>query len=77
MDASFTISLAGLASRERDAQNVSSRDVPEIHETELSDEALMAAICESRLAALSPENYDERVSGAAYLTMSMPAYQLS
>jgi RNA polymerase sigma-70 factor (ECF subfamily) len=47
MDASFTISLAGLASRERDAQNVSSRDVPEIHETELSDEALMAAICES------------------------------
>ena len=31
----------------------------------------------SALAALSPENYDERVSGAAYLTMSMPAYQLS
>ena len=47
MDASFTISLTGLASRERDAQNVSSRDVPEILETELSDEALMAAICES------------------------------
>jgi len=47
MDASVTISLPGLASRERDAQNVSSRDVPEIHETELSDEALMAAICES------------------------------
>ncbi|MGA8533869.1 MAG: DUF1800 family protein, partial [Candidatus Tumulicola sp.] len=31
----------------------------------------------SALAALSQENYDERVSGAAYLTMSMPAYQLS
>ncbi len=31
----------------------------------------------SALAALSPENYDERVSGAAYLTMAMPAYQLS
>ncbi len=31
----------------------------------------------SALAALSPENYDERVSGATYLTMAMPAYQLS
>jgi len=31
----------------------------------------------SALAALSPENYDERVSGAAYLAMAMPAYQLS
>jgi uncharacterized protein (DUF1800 family) len=29
------------------------------------------------LAALSPENYDERVSGGTYLAMSMPAYQLS
>ncbi len=29
------------------------------------------------LAALSPENYDQRVSGAAYLTMAMPAYQLN
>lgn len=31
----------------------------------------------SALAALSPENYDERVSGAAYLTLAMPAYQLA
>lgn len=31
----------------------------------------------SALAALSTENYDERVSGAAYLTMAMPAYQLA
>jgi len=29
------------------------------------------------LAALTPENYDQRVSGAAYLAMAMPAYQLS
>lgn len=29
------------------------------------------------LAALSRENYDQRVSGAAYLTMAMPAYQLN
>ena len=29
------------------------------------------------LAALSGENYDQRVSGAAYLTMAMPAYQLN
>jgi uncharacterized protein (DUF1800 family) len=28
-------------------------------------------------AGLSGENYDERVRGAAYLTMAMPAYQLS
>ena len=31
----------------------------------------------SALAALSPENFGERISGAAYLTMAMPAYQLS
>ena len=30
----------------------------------------------SALGMLSPENYDERVRGAAYLTMAMPAYQL-
>ena len=29
------------------------------------------------LAALTPENYDQRVSGAAYLAMAMPAYQLN
>jgi len=26
---------------------------------------------------LSGENYEERVRGAAYLTMAMPAYQLN
>jgi uncharacterized protein (DUF1800 family) len=31
----------------------------------------------SALAALTRENYDQRVSGAAYLAMAMPAYQLS
>jgi uncharacterized protein (DUF1800 family) len=30
----------------------------------------------SALGMLSAENYDERVRGAAYLTMAMPAYQL-
>ncbi len=30
----------------------------------------------SALGTLSGENYDERVRGAAYLTMAMPAYQL-
>jgi hypothetical protein len=30
----------------------------------------------SALAALSPENYDERIRGAVYLSMAMPAYQL-
>jgi hypothetical protein len=31
----------------------------------------------SALGALSGENADERVRGAAYLTMAMPAYQLA
>jgi hypothetical protein len=31
----------------------------------------------SALGSLSGENADERVRGAAYLTMAMPAYQLS
>jgi uncharacterized protein (DUF1800 family) len=31
----------------------------------------------SALGAFSGENYDERIRGAAYLTMAMPAYQLS
>ncbi|MFN2449262.1 MAG: DUF1800 family protein [Candidatus Baltobacteraceae bacterium] len=31
----------------------------------------------SALGKLSGENYDERVRGAAYLTMAMPAYQLN
>ncbi len=32
---------------------------------------------QAALAQLSPENADERVRGAAYLTMAMPAYQLA
>jgi hypothetical protein len=31
----------------------------------------------SALAGLSIENVDERIRGAAYLTMAMPAYQLA
>jgi hypothetical protein len=31
----------------------------------------------SALAELSMENYDERISGAAYLALAMPAYQLA
>jgi uncharacterized protein (DUF1800 family) len=31
----------------------------------------------SALGALSPENFGERISGAAYLTMATPAFQLS
>jgi uncharacterized protein (DUF1800 family) len=52
----------------------------------LQDDATPASIAQlhgylsgagtSALAALTPENYDERVSGAAYLTLAMPAYQL-
>ena len=32
---------------------------------------------QSALSELSGENVDERVRGAAYLTMAMPAYQLA
>jgi uncharacterized protein (DUF1800 family) len=32
---------------------------------------------QAALAQLSPENVDERVRSAAYLTMAMPAYQLA
>jgi hypothetical protein len=31
----------------------------------------------SALGMLSGENYPERIRGAAYLTMAMPAYQLN
>jgi hypothetical protein len=32
---------------------------------------------QAALGMLSAENFDERVRGAAYLTMAMPAYQLN
>jgi Protein of unknown function (DUF1800) len=32
---------------------------------------------QAELSQLSPENVDERVRSAAYLTMAMPAYQLA
>jgi RNA polymerase sigma-70 factor (ECF subfamily) len=53
MNASVTISLPGLGSPERDAQSVGSRDVAEILETELSDEALMAGVCEGNMEGLA------------------------
>jgi uncharacterized protein (DUF1800 family) len=37
----------------------------------------LAGAGSSALAALTVENYDERVSGAAYLAMATPAYQLN
>ena len=38
---------------------------------------LIRRIADAALAALSGENADERIRGAAYLTMAMPAYQLA
>jgi uncharacterized protein (DUF1800 family) len=38
---------------------------------------LLSGAGTSALAALTIENYDERVSGAAYLAMATPAYQLN
>ncbi|MGH7756663.1 MAG: DUF1800 family protein, partial [Vulcanimicrobiaceae bacterium] len=40
-------------------------------------QAYLAGAGVSANARLSPENYPERIRGAAYLTMAMPAYQLS
>ena len=39
--------------------------------------AYLAGTGEAALGALSGENADERIRGAAYLTMAMPAYQLA
>jgi uncharacterized protein (DUF1800 family) len=40
-------------------------------------DAYLGGAGSAALAALSGENFAERVSGAAYLTMAMPAYQLN
>jgi hypothetical protein len=40
-------------------------------------ESVLGGAGTAALAALSAENYDERVRAAAYLTLAMPAYQLS
>jgi hypothetical protein len=40
-------------------------------------DALLGGVGSSALAALGPENYGERVSGAAYLAMAAPAFQLN
>jgi uncharacterized protein (DUF1800 family) len=40
-------------------------------------DALLSGEGSSALAALGPENYGERVSGAAYLAMAAPAFQLN
>jgi DNA-directed RNA polymerase specialized sigma24 family protein len=53
MNASVTTRLSELGSPARDAQSVGSRDVAEILETELSDEALMAGVCEGNMEALA------------------------
>src|SRR4029077_20179067 len=53
MNASVTIRLSELGSPARDAQSVGSRDVAEILETEVSDEALMAGVCEGNMEALA------------------------
>jgi uncharacterized protein (DUF1800 family) len=40
-------------------------------------EAYLAGSETETLAALSPENFEQRMRGGAYLTMAMPAYQLA
>ena len=40
-------------------------------------DALLGGAGSAALAAFGPENYGERVSGAAYLAMATPAFQLS
>ena len=40
-------------------------------------EGYLSGAGSAALASLSVENYDQRVSGAVYLTMATPAYQLN
>jgi len=40
-------------------------------------DALISGSGTSALAAFGPENYGQRVSGAAYLAMAAPAFQLN
>jgi hypothetical protein len=66
-----------------DAANVASLLAATILQGDASPDSLaridgyLAGNGVSALAGLSVENADERVRGAAYLTMAMPAYQLA
>jgi RNA polymerase sigma-70 factor (ECF subfamily) len=53
MDASIAIRLLGLGTSQRDGPSVDSRCVPEVLESEVSDEALMVRICDGGKEALA------------------------
>jgi uncharacterized protein (DUF1800 family) len=71
------------ATQSMDAANVASLLAATILQGDASPDSLaridgyLAGNGVSALAGLSVENADERVRGAAYLTMAMPAYQLA
>jgi uncharacterized protein (DUF1800 family) len=66
-----------------DAKAVASRIIDHVLQSDASQasryklEAYLGGAGTSALGMLSGENYDERIRGAAYLAMAMPAYQLN
>jgi RNA polymerase sigma-70 factor, ECF subfamily len=68
MDASVTIRLPGLGIPEQDVKHVASRDAETVVETEFSDEALIAQICEGsrEMLAVLFRRYASLVRGTAY-----------
>jgi RNA polymerase sigma-70 factor (ECF subfamily) len=68
MDASVTFRLHGLGIPEQDAKPVASRDAEKVLETDLSDEVLLAQICEGsrEMLAVLFRRYARLVRGVAY-----------
>ena len=61
--------------RKRSLATILQGDAPGRVATQLA--AYLDGNGDSALGALSVENFEERMRGAAYLTMAMPAYQLN
>jgi Protein of unknown function (DUF1800) len=57
------------------AQTILQGDVAPASLVEL--EGYLGGSGSAALASLSPENYEQRISGAVYLAMATPAYQLN
>ena len=78
-----TAAWIGPAMRSMDPQKVAVMLTGTMLQNDVSPAAVAQLVAylggsgEAALAELSPENVDQRVRSAAYLTMAMPAYQLA
>ncbi|MBV9718652.1 MAG: DUF1800 domain-containing protein [Candidatus Eremiobacteraeota bacterium] len=70
-----TVPIASKGAAQTLAQQILQRDVAPASLLEL--EGYLAGSGSAALASLSAENYEQRVSGAVYLAMATPAYQLN